>query len=66
MRATGKSSIRTSWQKVWEKIGATWLITLSVGIEHAHAQGGHLFAAYPQTWAVVNDFGDLVAVEGFL
>ena len=65
MRATGESSIRTSWQKVWEKIGGTWLVTLSLGVEHSHGGGGHILAGYPQTWAVVDDFGTLVAVEAY-
>ena len=59
------SKIKVSWQRLFDRVGAAWLITLGVGIQHAHANGGHIFAAYPQSMAVVDDFGTLVAVEAY-
>lgn len=61
----GSGKIRANWQREFDRIGAAWLITLSVGIQHAHGGGGNLFSAYPQAWAVVDDFGTLVAVEAY-
>lgn len=55
--------INCSWSRVFDKAGPAWLITLSIGTLHGHKSGGEILAAFPQSWAVVDDFGTLVCVE---
>ena len=49
-------------QRRYDRSGAAWLITLMVGHDHGLGGGGTI-SGYPQTHAVVDDFGTLVAVS---
>lgn len=48
-------------QRVYDR-RACWLLTLCIGHEHGFGGGGHV-SGFPQSWAVVDDFGTLVAVS---
>ena len=55
-----KTSITAWCQQVHQHPGATWLVTLNIP---AHLHG--LIGAYPQSWAVADDFGNLAFVTGW-
>lgn len=50
------------WCNTYDR-AASWLITISVGT--CHAYGKRATSAYPQSRAVVDDFGALVCVEAW-
>lgn len=60
-----ESKIRCWAHRNYQNARGTWLLTLLVGANHGSGGGGNLFAAYPQSWAVVDDFGDLICVEAW-
>ena len=52
--------------RLYQRAGAAWLMTLNMGLDHAVGETGNKYVSgYPQAHAVVNDFGDLVAVEAW-
>ena len=55
--------IRCSHQRI-DGPAPNWLITVSVTTEHAIAAGAA--GSYPQARAVMDDFGTLVIVRGWL
>lgn len=59
----GAAKVRASFHKAYET--GRYLISVWFGIEHGMNAGGHIEGTMPQTWAVVDDFGNLVVVEGF-
>jgi hypothetical protein len=56
--ASGETGI--SWQRL--RNCAHWLLTINISPDHGRKSGGLLNAAYPQSKAVVDDFGTLVCV----
>lgn len=60
---SASSSITASWQRLRDQ--AYWLLTMSIGTAHGSGAGGNVFAAYPQAYCVVDDFGTLVCVSRF-
>lgn len=59
------SMIGCSAQRIHGNQRGQWLVTMHIGTMHACNAGGHIHAAYPQNWAVVDDFGNLVFVRGW-
>ncbi len=57
----GWADIACIWVRTYRQNGPAWLITLSV--DGAHGSSG--CTAYPQARAVVDEFGNLVAVKGW-
>lgn len=58
--ASGQSEIGTSWQRLRDR--PTWLMTLGIRLHHGAGGGGPLRSAFPQSEAVMDDFGTLVCV----
>ena len=50
--------VKAVWQQAHDHPGPTWLVTLQIN-PWVH---GHI-GAYPQAWAVMDDFGNLVIVS---
>lgn len=58
-------SIQVWADKCHDRPEPNWLLTLAIGLEHAGMVSGNYMSAYPQAWAVVDNFGNLVRVESF-
>ena len=59
-------SIQVWADKCHDRPAPNWLLTLAIGLEHAGMVPGHNYmSGYPQAWAVVDNFGNLVRVESF-
>ena len=58
----GTSSISCWWQRTFDHRQPAWLITLSVSPNYTSRVG----IAFPQSRAVVDDFGTLVIVGDWL
>ena len=57
---SGGAQISVSWQRTYDERQPAWLITLSISQQHCAG-----IFSYPQSRAVVDDFGTLVAVREF-
>lgn len=53
-------NIICSTQRVYDRAGANYIITVHIG--HCHGLESGKFSGYPQAWAAVDDFGTLVMV----
>lgn len=60
---SGEAFVSCSFQRL--RNSAYWLLSIWIGLDNSHGGGGHLLSAMPQNLAVVDDFGNLVCVEGW-
>ncbi len=59
-------SIQVWAEQCHNQAAPNWLLTLFIGTAHAGMMPGHEYmSGYPQAWAVVDNFGNLVRVERF-
>lgn len=62
---SGTAPVACTFQRIHadQRHPSCWLMTLSVGVEHGWGGGGEQRAVYPQAYAVMDNFGNRVAVE---
>ena len=57
------ASVGISCHRRYDRTTAPWLLTISVRLMFAAGGGGEASACYPQSHAVMDDFGTLVCVR---